>query len=51
MFGFVVLFVFAPLVLVLLETSLKVEGQYSIIGLALVCLNWLRDSLESFAIL
>jgi len=29
MFGFVLLFVFAPLVLVLLETFLKVEGQYS----------------------
>jgi iron(III) transport system permease protein len=29
MFSFVVLFVFAPLALVLLETFLKVEGQYS----------------------
>lgn len=28
-FGFIILFVFAPLALVLLETFLKVEGQYS----------------------
>ncbi len=47
MFGFIVLFVFAPLALVLLETFLKLEGQYSWSNLTLH--YWIGHGMPEFA--